>query len=190
MADLNDKEIINLFLERSETAITAMSEIYSHYCRAIAFNILGNVQDAEEVLNDTYVRVWNAIPPQRPNNFRAFIARISRNLSFDRLEKETSTKRGGSQFNAILSELEECIADSRDSFTERVESEAITIALNTFLSQQKAEHRRVFVRRYWRAESLDEIATDAGMSVGKVKSILFRMRSKLRKHLESEGIHL
>ena len=187
---MNDKEIIDLFWKRSETAIAAVGDKYSKYCCAIAFNILGNAEDADEVLNDTYARVWNAIPPERPGNFRAFIARIARNLSLDRLEKETAAKRGGGQLDAILSELEECVADSKASFDERAESEAITAALNTFLSEQATEHRRIFVRRYWRAASLEEIAADFGMSVGKVKSILFRMRNKLRKHLESEGIHL
>jgi len=187
---MDDKEIIDRFWTRSESAITAISDKYSKYCRVIAINILGNAEDAEEVLNDTYFRIWNAIPPGRPNNLRAFIGRIARNLSLDKLEKKKTGKRGGGQFDAILSELEECIADSRNSFDERAESEVITAALNTFLSEQNAENRRIFVRRYWRAASIEEIAVDFGMSVGKVKTILFRMRIKLRKHLESEGIYL
>jgi RNA polymerase sigma-70 factor (ECF subfamily) len=108
----------------------------------------------------------------------------------DRLEKAKAEKRGGGQFNVLLSELEECIADGRDSFNELIETEAITAALNTFLSRHCAENRRIFVRRYWRAASIEEIAADFSMTVGKVKSILFRMRSKLRNHLESEGIYL
>ena len=187
---MDDKEIIEQFWMRSESAIVAVGDKYSKYCRVIATNILGNAEDAEEVLNDTYNRIWNAIPPERPNNLRAFIGRIARNLSFDRLEKEKAKKRGGGQFDAILSELEECISDSRNSFDELAESEAITAAMNTFLSEQKGENRRVFVRRYWRAASIEDIAVDFGMSVGKVKTILFRMRNKLRKHLESEGIYL
>jgi len=187
---MDDKDIISQFWERSESAIAMLSEKYSKYCRVIAVNILGNAEDAEEVLNDTYLRVWNAIPPERPNNLRAFIGKISRNLSFNRLEKEGAQKRGGGQFETILSELEECIADSRNDYDELAESEAITAALNTFLSEQKPENRRIFVRRYWRAASIEEIAVDFGMTAGKVKTILFRMRNKLRKHFESEGIHL
>jgi RNA polymerase sigma-70 factor (ECF subfamily) len=190
IAGMDDKEIIEQFWMRSESAIVAVGDKYSKYCRVIATNILGNAEDAEEVLNDTYNRIWNAIPPERPNNLRAFIGRIARNLSFDRLEKEKAKKRGGGQFDVILSELEECISDSRNSFDELAESEAITAAMNTFLSEQKGENRRVFVRRYWRAASIEDIAVDFGMSVGKVKTILFRMRNKLRKHLESEGIYL
>ena len=187
---MEDNDIIAQFRIRSESAIAAVSNKYSKYCRAIAFNILGNSEDAEEILNDTYCRIWNAIPPEQPNNLRAFIGKITRNLSLDRLEKETAKKRGGGQLSAIFSELEECIADNRSSFDEHIESETISAALNAFLSAQSAENRRVFVRRYWRAASIEEIAADFGMSVEKVKTTLFRMRKKLRKHLESEGIYL
>jgi len=187
---VDDIEIIDQFWARSESAITALSDKYSKYCRAIAFNILGNAEDTEEVISDSYHRVWNAIPPTRPNNLRAFIGKITRNLSFDRLEKAKAEKRGGGQINAILSELEECIADRMNSYDELAESEAITNALNAFLSEQSAENRRVFVRRYWRAASIEDIAADFNMSVGKVKTLLFRMRNKLRKHLESEEIFL
>ena len=187
---MDDREIIERFCARSESAITALSDKYSKYCRVIASSILGSAEDAEEVLSDTYNRVWNAIPPERPNSLRAFIGRITRNLSFDRLEKAKAEKRGGGQFNAILSELEECIADSRNSFDELIETEIITAALNVFLSEQSTENRRIFVRRYWRAASIEEIAADFGMSAGKAKTILFRMRNKLRKHLESEGVYL
>ena len=187
---MDDKEIINQFWERSESAISMLSDKYSKYCRVIAVNILGNAEDTEEVLNDAYHRIWNAIPPERPNNLRAFIGKIIRNLSFNRLEKEKAKKRGGGQLEVVLSELEECIADSRNDFDELAEQEVITAALNTFLSEQKTENRRIFVRRYWRAASIEAIAADFGMTVGKAKTILFRMRSKLRKHLESEGIYL
>ncbi|MCL2058506.1 MAG: RNA polymerase sigma factor [Oscillospiraceae bacterium] len=152
--------------------------------------MLGNAEDTEEVINDTYHRIWNAIPPERPNSLRAFVGRITRNLSFDRLDKAKAEKRGSGQLDALLSELEECIADSRNSFDELIETEAITVALNAFLSEQSADNRRIFVRRYWRAASIDEIAADFDMSVGKVKTTLFRTRKKLRKHLESEGIYL
>jgi RNA polymerase sigma-70 factor (ECF subfamily) len=187
---MDDKEIIDRFWARSEAAISAIGDKYSKYCHVIAYNILGNNEDAEEVVNDTYNRVWNAIPPERPNNLRAFIAKVTRNLSLNRLEKEKTKKRGGGQYEVILSELEECIADQNDSYESLAESEMITAALNSFLSGQSFDNRRVFVRRYWRAASIDEIAADFGMTVGNVKSTLFRMRNKLRKHLESEGVYL
>ena len=187
---MDDIEIVNRYWVRSESAIRATSEKYFRYCRSIAANILGNSEDAEEVINDVYYRVWNAIPPERPDNFRAYVGKITRNLSLDRLEKTKAEKRGGGQLDAILSELEECIADNRNSYDTLIEAETITAALDRFLSNQSAENRRIFVRRYWRAASIEEIAGDFGMTTGKVKSILFRMRSKLRTHLESEGIYL
>ena len=187
---MDDKEIIDHFWTCSELAIKELNDKYSKYCRVIAFNILGNAEDTDEIINDTYHCVWNAIPPERPNNLRAFIGRITRNLSINRLEKIKAEKRRGGQFDALLSELEECIADSGDSFDKLIETETITTALNAFLSEQSAENRRIFVRRYWRAAIIEEVAADFDMSVGNVKTILFRMRNKLRKHLESEGIFL
>ena len=187
---MEDREIIDRFWERSESAISAIGEKYSKYCMVIAFNILGSDEYAEEVLNDAYYRVWNAIPPERPQNLRAFIGKITRNLSLNRLEKEKAEKRGGGRVDAILSELEECIADSMHSPDELAESEMITAAVNSFLSGQSLEKRRLFVRRYWRAASIEEMAADFNMTAAKIKTTLFRMRAKLRKHLESEGIYL
>ena len=187
---MDDQSIIDQFWTRSESAIVMLGDKYSKYYRVIAVNILSNSEDAEEVLNDAYYRVWNTIPPERPNNLRAYVGKIVRNLSLNKLEKSKAQKRSGGQFEAILSELEECIADNRNDFDEMMDSEAITVALNSFLSEQKTENRRIFIRRYWRAASIEEIAIDFNMTVGKVKTILYRMRSKLRKHLESEGIYL
>jgi RNA polymerase sigma-70 factor (ECF subfamily) len=187
---MDDKDIIEEFWARSEAAISAVSDKYTKYCRSIAFNILGNAEDAEEVINDAYHRLWNAIPPARPDSLRAFVGKTTRNLSLDRLEKMQAEKRGGGQFTVLLSELEDCLADSKNAFDDLLETEAITHALNNFLSEQQAENRRIFVRRYWRAASIEEIAADFGMTKGKVKTILFRMRGKLRSHLESEGINL
>ena len=187
---MNDHEIIEQFHMRSESAISAIADKYAKYCYVIAYNVLGNKEDAEEVLNDSYNRVWNAIPPEKPNNLRAYIGKIVRNLSINRLEKQSASKRGSGQYFAVLSELEECIADKRNSVEELAESEAITDSINNFLSKQGVRNRRVFVKRYWKASSLDEIALDLNMSIGNVKTILFRMRNELRTHLESEGIYI
>ncbi|MCL2030662.1 MAG: sigma-70 family RNA polymerase sigma factor, partial [Oscillospiraceae bacterium] len=168
---MDDREIIGRFWARSESAISAVNDKYAKYCRTIARNILGSDEDAEEIWNDALGRVWNAIPPGRPNNLRAFIGRITRNLSLDRLEKANAEKRGGGHIDAVLSELEECIADRRSSLDEITESGAITAALNAFLAAQSAEKRRIFVRRYWRAAGIDEIASDFDMTAGNVKTI-------------------
>jgi len=185
---MDDIDIIDQFRERSETAITALSEKYSKYCRVIAMNILGNIEDAEEVLNDTYNRVWNAIPPERPNNLRAFVGKTTRNLALDKFEKSKAKKRGGGQLNAILSELEECITDSRNLYDDLAESEAITNAVNVFLSELNAYDRHIFITRYWMADSIKSIAKTMRMSEGNVKTSLCRLRVKLRKHLENEDV--
>ena len=185
---MDDKDIIRMFQERSESAINALGDKYSKYCLVIAVNILGNMEDANEILNDTYHKVWNAIPPEEPESLRAYIGCITRNLSLDRHEKAKAEKRGGGQLDAILSELEECIADSRNSFDELIEQESITVALNAFLAKQSILHRRIFIHRYWKASSIEEIAECFGVSIGNVKVILSRMRRKLRKYLEIEGI--
>ena len=185
---MDDEEIIERFRGRSESAINAVSDKYSQYLRAIAFNIIGNSQDAEEIVNDTYNSLWNAIPPERPKDLRAFAGKIARNLSINRLERETAAKRGSGQIALILHELEKCLGDN--SFDTAAESEAISDALNSFLAAQSEENRVIFVSRYWKAVSLEEIAGGLDITVGKAKSILLRMRKKLRKHLESEGIYL
>ncbi|MDR2615302.1 MAG: RNA polymerase sigma factor [Oscillospiraceae bacterium] len=185
---MDDAEIIERFRRRSESAINAMSDKYSRYLQTIALNITGNPQDAEEIVNDTYDKLWNSIPPERPKDLRAFAGKITRNLSINRLERERAAKRGGGQVELILHELEEYLGDNQ--FDTAAESETIYDALNSFLAAQNEKNRLIFVSRYWRAVSLEEIADGLGITVGKVKSILFRMRKKLRIHLESEGIYL
>jgi len=187
---MDDQDIVDRFWARSESAIGAVSEKYSRYLRSIASNILGNANDVDEVINDTYHRLWTAIPPNRPENLRAYSGRITRNLALDRVDAQKAGKRGGGQYPLIIAELEECVVDRQDFVDDLADSESITTALNSFLSRLSAEKRRIFIRRYWRASSIEEIAASFGMSVGKVKTILFRTRKNLRKHLESEGIYL
>ena len=141
---MDDRKIIDLFISRSESAITALGDKYSKYCRVIAVNILGDNEDAEEVLNDSYYRVWNSIPPERPHNLRAYLGKITRNLSIDRFNKKTAEKRGGGCIDAILSELEECIVDKKNSIERMIESKDITAAINSFLISQSIEKRRIF----------------------------------------------
>jgi RNA polymerase sigma-70 factor (ECF subfamily) len=187
---MDDKEIIDRFWTRTESAIAAIGEKYSGCCHKVAMNILGNAEDAEEVLNDTYSRIWNSIPPERPDNLRAYVCRIARNLSFDRLRKAKAEKRGSGQIDAVLSELEECVTNGNDAYSELADSDAIAAAINKFLSEQSADNRRIFVLRYWGAAGIEHIAGALGMTNGNVRSALYRMRKKLKKHLESEGIYL
>ena len=188
-AQTSDATIIALFEQRSETAITELANKYSAFCRTVAHNLLRNAEDTDEVLNDTYNRVWNAIPPERPENLRAFVGKVVRNLSLNRLQSANRKKRGGGAV-MIASELETCMLAQRNAIDDFVESNAISTALNEFLSQQTPQNRIVFMSRYWGAESINEISESLGISSGKVKSILFRMRNKLKIHLENEGVYL
>jgi RNA polymerase sigma-70 factor (ECF subfamily) len=185
---VTDEQIIALYWERSEDAITETAAAYGKYCHKIAMNILENHEDADECVGDTYVRAWDAIPPARPNKLSAFLGRITRNLALHVWEKRQAEKRGGGRFDAVLSELEEALSDGGSSVEQQLEAEAAADVINSFLSAQPNENRRLFVRRYWHTDSLEEIAADLGMSVSKAKSILFRMRKNLKIHLGSEGI--
>lgn len=187
---MDDQEIVDLFFERSESAIKEVKEKYSRYCYSIALGILRNYEDAEECLNDTWVRAWNAIPPARPVVLRTFLGKITRNLSLNVLEKTKAEKRGQGQVPLILSELEDCISALNSQPDEKFEGEEITEVINKFLSKLKPEQQKVFVRRYWYASSIKEIAEDYSISESKVKSILFRLRKKLKKELEREGVVL
>ena len=182
---MDDTQIVNLYWERSERAISASSDKYGPYCRTIAHNILRSPEDTEECVNDTWLNAWNSMPPQRPGRLRAFLGRITRNLALDRYSYNHAQKRCG-EVDALLSELQECIADRTDRFEERYVAEAIS----AFLRKQPEQKRMVFLRRYWYADSIEAIARRGHMSQSQVKSMLFRMRAALRAHLEKEGIPL
>lgn len=186
---MDDEIILDLYWARSESAISEIAKKYGSYCMAIAANILQNSEDAEECVNDTYQKAWENIPPQRPANFRAFLGRITRNLSLNRYKEQRTQKRGGDNIALIYSELEECIPASRDTEAE-FESGLVVGAINSFLQSLDRESRIVFVRRYWYADPIRGIAVRFGMSESKVKSMLFRTRKKLRTHLENEGVIL
>ncbi len=184
---MQDCEIIELYFARDERAIAATSEKYGTYCTKIAINILNDIFESEECVNDTYMRVWNAIPPTKPNIFRAFLAKITRNIALDRLSSKNSKKRG-SRFFESLDELEECVgnADIADS----LESDEITKILNKFLYSERELVRRIFIRRYFYLDSVKTIAKMHGIGEGRVKTILFRAREKLAELLSKEGIFI
>ena len=182
---MNDTELIDLYLARSESAINETEKQYGSYCRAIAMGILHNKEDADECVNDTFLGVWNLIPPQRPQTFSAFIGRITRNISLDRYRKLTSQKRGGGEPSLLLGELESCIPSARNVEGE-VDSRFLARAIESFLLSCKKEDRVFFVNRYWYADSVPEIAKRFGVGESKVKMSLHRTRKKLRTYLERE----
>ena len=186
---MDDHQIIELYWNRSEDAITQTDHKYGAYCRTISMNILHNQQDAEECVSDAYLAVWNSIPPQRPLMFSAFLGKITRNISLHLWQKNHAAKRGGGDTGLILSELEECLSDAR-TLEDALDSRMIGRMLNSFLEILPQEQRVVFVWRYWYADSIEEIAARMQLSPSKVTSMLFRLRKKLRTYLEKEGISI
>lgn len=183
---MKDESIIELYWERLEAAIEESERAYGRYCRAVAYGILRDMSDAEEAVNDTWLKAWNAMPPERPQSLKGFFGRITRQLSLNRLEKKMAGKRGGGEMALALDELAECIAD-RDNGEDFADQIALRDALNSFLRKLSPEARTVFIRRYWHVQSIDEIAKACGMSVSKVKSMLMRTRNRLKKALTEEG---
>lgn len=187
---MGDDEIVELFWRRSEIALSEAEHKYSKYCHSIAFGILRNTEDAEECVNATLAKAWEAMPPARPSVLRTFLGKITRNLSLNTLEKMNAVKRGLGQVTLALTELEECVSDTVPNVEQLIEEKVITQVVNSFLGLLNTTQRKVFVRRYWYVSSLEEIADDYDMTVSKVKSILFRLRKKLKTELEKEGVSL
>ena len=181
--------ILDLYWARCESAIKETAQKYGNYCAVIAVNILQNNEDAEECVSDTYLKAWDAIPPERPSIFRAFLGKITRNLSLDKYKQSQAKRRGGGEVTLLLSELEDCIP-SIGGVEAQHESGLIVKAINDCLLSMESEVRIIFVRRYWYADSIQTIATRFRMNESKVKSILFRSRKKLGAYLEKEGVAL
>lgn len=184
---MEDGKIIDLYWARSQQAIAASEEKYGPYCHTIARRILDREEDAEECVNDTWLRAWNAMPPQRPGILSAFFGKLTRNLSLDRWRRDKAAKRGGSQVEIALHELEDCLPDRR-SPDENLEAGETAALISAFLRRQSETDRALFVRRYFHLEPLDSLTRRFGMSMGQVKSKLHRMRGRLKLELEREGI--
>ena len=184
---MEDNQIIDLYWARSESAITETANKYGPYCHTVAYNILKNMEDSEECVNDTYRKAWDSMPPQRPQILRAFLGKITRNLSLKHYEKHMAAKRGAGQIALALEELSECLPSA--NHTEQVlEDMALTQLLDSFLAVLPTDTRKIFMRRYWYLDSIQEIAAAFSISESKVKTTLFRTRNKLKLHLEEEGV--
>ncbi len=183
---MQDSKIIDLFFERSEQAITELSEKYEKLCKKISINILGNEEDALECINDSYLGVWNTIPPERPDNLKYYLCRIVRNNSLKRFHSNTAKKRNGF-YDVALQELEECLPDENTT-DKKLLSDEITGLLNSFLESQNKVNRIIFVRRYYFNDSIAEISKRVNMTENNVSVRLNRMRKSLKNHLEKEGI--
>jgi len=181
---LEDKRIIDLFFARSELAIEALAAKYGALCRRIAVNILGDAQDAEECVNDTYLGVWNAVPPQKPDPLRSFVCRIARNLSISRYHINTAKKRN-SHYDVALEELDGLLCGG--TAEEALDEKELSRSINRFLDLQDEKTRVMFVLRYYHACPLAEIASKMGLRPNNVSVRLLRTRDKLREHLREEG---
>lgn len=184
---MDDKNIIKLYFERKEDAIKQTETKYGKLCYSIAFNILGNHEDAEECVNDTYTGMWNTIPPTNPNSLMAFVCKVTRNLSLKRLEFLSRDKRCHS-VKVSLDELKEVLPDER--YAPHTTDTEVEKLINKFLLSQKEDVRNVFIRRYYFFDPLCDIAKRYSFTEGKVKSILFRTRNKLKDFLIEEGVYI
>lgn len=179
---MDDAKIVQLFLERNEQAIPATADKYGNYCTSIAKNILGNLEDAEECVNDTYYNTWNAIPPHRPQMLSAFLGKIVRNLAFNRYKCNTADKRGGGEIVLVLDELTDCVS-GKDDVEQAYEYKELVAAINDFLDTLPAEKRNIFVCRYWYTDSISDIAARYDMTYAAVSMTLNRLRTKLHNYL-------
>ena len=186
---MEDIQIVTLFWDRDESAIKEVDLKYHNLCYGIAWNLLSNNEDSEECVNDTWMKAWQSIPPTIPECLRIFLGKITRNLALNRVKYYEAKRRGWGQTEKALEELMECIPTTMD--VEQQFSETLVIkVLEDFLMEQPKEQRNIFVRRYWYMMPIKEIADAYGISESKAMSLLYRMRKKLKKYLEKEGITL
>ncbi|WP_136608084.1 RNA polymerase sigma factor [Paenibacillus dokdonensis] len=182
---MEDREIIQLYFARNETAIEETSKKYRNYCTRIAHNILSNVEDSEECVNDAFLGAWEAIPPKSPDKLSSYLGRITRNIALNRFDYYTAKKRN-KEFETVLDELNDCLSSS-DNVESRYEEEQMAGAISRFLQSIHEDHRNIFLRRYWYSDSLADIASRFSISESKTKSVLFRTRKKLQIYLKKEG---
>ena len=184
---MEDEQIVDLYWQRSDLAISETNQKYGRYCHTIAYNICGTDEDAEECVNDTWLRAWNLMPDQRPTILSAFLGRITRNFAINLIKTKNRIKRGGGEAVLALDELEECIPGGRNP-EQALEEKELEKAIGRFVSQLPQPEKTIFVLRYWRVAPIDEIAEKLQFSKGKIKSSLFRTRRKLRDYLQEEGL--
>lgn len=186
---MDDKGIIQLYWDRNDQAISATSDKYGHYCKAIAKNILNSEEDAEECVNDTYLNAWNAMPTHWPEQLSTFLGKITRNLSFNRYKYRHTEMRGGGEITLVLDELVDCVSDV-DNVEQIIDRQELEKAINSFVRSLSTKKRNIFVRRYWYADPVSAIAKDCGMQPGTVSKTLERTRKQLKSYLTERGFEI
>lgn len=183
---MEDSKIVELYWQKNENAIKETNTKYGAYCYAIADNILHNREDSEECVNDTWLKAWNAIPPQKPKKLQMFLAKITRNLSFNRFNARSAEKRGGGELVLVLDELAECLSSESDVASE-YEARELGRCIKKFVRALPERDSNVFVRRYFFTEPVAQIAKKYGLTENNVMVILSRTRIKLKTYLIKEG---
>ena len=186
---MDDAKIVQLYWDRNEQAILATADKYGNYCASIAKNILGNHEDAEECVNDTYLNAWNCMPPHRPSILSTFLGKIVRNLSIKRYKHNTADKRGGGQATVVLDEIAEFVSDA-DSVEQEIDRKELVTAIDSFLDRLPTDKRNIFICRYWYFDSISDIANRFRMTENNVSVTLNRLRLKLHNYLLERGFEL
>ncbi|MBE6883491.1 MAG: sigma-70 family RNA polymerase sigma factor [Ruminococcaceae bacterium] len=186
---MDDSSIVQLYWNRSENAVSETDKKYGRYLKKISFNILNDPSDSAEAVNDTYLRVWNSIPPHRPQILRGYLAKITRELSIDLFRRKNASKRRITEYSLSLEELNECVSGN-DTPESAVELSLLTGTIESYLRTLSERDRNVFLMRYFFLDPLSDIAASCGMTQSAVKSLLFRLRSGLKTHLKKEGFLL
>lgn len=183
---MKDAHIVELFWQRQEQALEEAAAEYGSYCAQIAGRILGNEQDTEECVSDVLQAAWDSIPPNRPENLKTYLGKLTRRISMKRWRSRDAQKRGGGEMDLSLEELGQCIP-SGVSLEEKLAGKELTASIDAFLAKLPKQERQVFVLRYWYGCSIREIGGKFRFSKSKVESMLFRTRNKLRETLRTEG---
>lgn len=184
---MEDKEIIELFLSRSEEAIVRLSEKYNTYCYSIARNILHNESDIHECVNDAYLAIWNQIPPNQPQKLSVYLGKVVRGIAIDKVRKENAQKRGYGEVDLALEELNECISGGTRP-DDTLEQKELSQIINAFLQSLPETEQKIFLRRYFYLEPIAVIAKRFSFSESKVKSMLKRTRDRFKRYLKQEDI--
>ena len=185
---MDDDKIVGLYFERDERAIKETDDKYGAYLMKISLNILGSEADGEENVNDTYMKAWTSIPPNRPENLGAYLGKLSRNLALNKYKAKYADRRAANEYARSVDELDDC-TPSKNGVDDELLTAELTRSINEFLYSQKKEIRNVFVCRYFFCDSVENISRHFGYSQNKVKSMLLRARRRLKLHLEKEGYY-
>lgn len=185
---MDDNQIVELFWQRDNQAIKEVQSKYGKLCFQLAKRITGNIQDAEEIVNEAYLGVWNKIPPEKPRHLKSFVCRIARNISIDRLRYSQAEKRKHDS-HVSLDEIQDILSgtDTPESIYDSKETAAF---ISDFLRGIKTDKRNMFLQRYWYYKSISEIAEEFEITESKVKVTLHRVRWELKKYLEDKGVTL